>query len=218
MSWISPEAVSGTILDVALGADTPERALNVVHPRRIAWSSMLGAVADVLVRHGITEDRLPLVETREWFAKLAEAADGADEAQLKNIVRECAVFFARLRLTPTSSLRSSYSTSSARRQAQTSPRARPAQPAARPAGLPHWRRRRRSARAARCVGSSRLVARTSGGGSGIGRLRGCLAPRNDGTEMYVVHCLESHLGRWNWDTGMGDVIWHVQYEVMRDLI
>jgi hypothetical protein len=100
MSWISPEAVSGTILDVALGADTPERALNVVHPRPIAWSSMMGAVADELVRHEITEDRLPLVETREWFAKLAEAAEGADEAQLKHIVRECAAFSARLSISP----------------------------------------------------------------------------------------------------------------------
>jgi hypothetical protein len=101
MSWISPEAVSGTILDVALGADTPERALNVVHPRPIAWSSMMGAVADELVRHGITKDRLPLVETREWFAKLAGAAESADEARLKHIVRACPAFSTRLSVSPT---------------------------------------------------------------------------------------------------------------------
>jgi hypothetical protein len=86
MSWISPEAVTATIIDVALGADTPERVLNVAHPRPIEWSSMMGSVADELVRHGITKGHLPLVETSGWFAKLSETSEGADEARLKHIV------------------------------------------------------------------------------------------------------------------------------------
>jgi hypothetical protein len=99
MSWITPEAVNGMILDVALGTDTPERALNVVHPRPIEWSSMMGNVADELVRHGITKDRLPVIEMGEWFAKLSEISDGADEARLKQIVRALAAFLGHLWLT-----------------------------------------------------------------------------------------------------------------------
>jgi NAD dependent epimerase/dehydratase family enzyme len=99
MSWITPEAVNGMILDFALDTDAPERALNVVHPRPIEWSSMMGNVADELVRHGITKDRLPLVEMGEWFAKLSETSDGADEARLKQIVCAVASFLAHIWLT-----------------------------------------------------------------------------------------------------------------------
>jgi hypothetical protein len=87
ISWIPPEAVSGAILDVALGDGRPERALNVAHPRPIAWTTMVQAAADELFRLEITRDRLRVVPMSEWSAKLADAAVGADEERLKRIVR-----------------------------------------------------------------------------------------------------------------------------------
>jgi thioester reductase-like protein len=86
MSWIAPEAVSGAILDVAFGEEQPERALNVVHPRPITWSTMIEAAADELVHQQITGDRLPVVTMSDWYTKLAEAAVDADEGQIKRIV------------------------------------------------------------------------------------------------------------------------------------
>jgi thioester reductase-like protein len=87
VSWIPPEAVGGAILDVALGEGRPERTLNIAHPRPIAWTTMIQAVTDELVRLKITQDRLPVVTMSEWFTKLADAAIGADGERLKRIVR-----------------------------------------------------------------------------------------------------------------------------------
>jgi hypothetical protein len=87
MSWITPEAVGGTILDIAFGQGQPDRALNIVHPRLITWTTMINAAADQLVRQNITQDRLPCVTMGEWFTKLAEAAVEADAERLKRIVR-----------------------------------------------------------------------------------------------------------------------------------
>jgi hypothetical protein len=86
VSWITPEAVAGVILDVAFGQGWPERALNVVHPHPIAWTAMVETAADELACQKITRSRLPLVAMSEWFAKLSEAAVGADEEKLKRIV------------------------------------------------------------------------------------------------------------------------------------
>jgi hypothetical protein len=87
ITWITPEAVGGAILDVALGDGSPELALNVVHPRPIAWTVMIEAAADELVRREVTRDRLPRVPMSEWYAKLADAAVGAGAEQLERIVR-----------------------------------------------------------------------------------------------------------------------------------
>jgi hypothetical protein len=45
---------------------------------------MVGNVADGLVRHGISKDLLPLVETSDWSAALSAASEGT---RLKHIVR-----------------------------------------------------------------------------------------------------------------------------------
>jgi hypothetical protein len=86
-SWITPEGVSGALLDVALAPARPARALNAVHPRPIRWADMISAAADALVREGVTQARLPIVTASEWYAKLADVAAGADEARIKRIVR-----------------------------------------------------------------------------------------------------------------------------------
>jgi hypothetical protein len=86
ISWITPEAVSGAILDVALGPEQFELALNVAHPRPITWTMMVETAANELFRLGITRERLPLVKMDDWYAKIAGAAIGADDACLKQIV------------------------------------------------------------------------------------------------------------------------------------
>jgi hypothetical protein len=85
-SWLPFDAVCQAILDVAFAPVTPERALNLVHPRPIAWEKIMVALSQSLETLGIHE-RLALVDLQTWFAKLNEASRGADDATLRRIVR-----------------------------------------------------------------------------------------------------------------------------------
>jgi hypothetical protein len=96
-SWLPFDAVCQAILDVAFAPATPERALNLVHPRPIAWEQIMGAMSQSLETLGI-HDRLALVDLQTWFAKLTEASRGADDATLRRIVR-CSLVSTRAMLT-----------------------------------------------------------------------------------------------------------------------
>jgi hypothetical protein len=85
-SWLPFDAVCQAILDVAFAPATPERALNLVHPRPIAWEKIMGAMSQSLETLGV-HNHLALVDLQTWFAKLTEASRSADDATLRRIVR-----------------------------------------------------------------------------------------------------------------------------------
>ncbi|KAJ7625825.1 male sterility protein-domain-containing protein [Roridomyces roridus] len=43
--WLSPEAVSSTIVDAALSAKHPPFVVNLVHPRPVPWDLLMGSIA-----------------------------------------------------------------------------------------------------------------------------------------------------------------------------
>jgi NAD dependent epimerase/dehydratase family enzyme len=86
VSWLPFEAVGQAIVDVALNAETPDRALNLVHPRPVRWHMMIQSVAAELARQEVVPARLPVVSMSDWFSKLSEAAANADPKRLEQIV------------------------------------------------------------------------------------------------------------------------------------
>jgi thioester reductase-like protein len=86
-SWLPFDAVCQAIIDVAFAEATPDRALNLVHPRPVPWQKLMGHVADALGAEGVCAQRLPLVPMGEWRAKLADASASAGDAELQRIVR-----------------------------------------------------------------------------------------------------------------------------------
>ncbi|OAX30945.1 hypothetical protein K503DRAFT_870821 [Rhizopogon vinicolor AM-OR11-026] len=85
LSWIPPHAVSNAILDVAFAEQEPPIAVNLVHPRPIAWKTLMQPIADTIVERKITSNPLPLVPFSEWFVKLESSAKGASEDTMKRI-------------------------------------------------------------------------------------------------------------------------------------
>nr|GAT45909.1 acetyl-CoA synthetase-like protein [Mycena chlorophos] len=78
-AWILPEAVSQAIVDVALLPADAEQpfALNLVHPRPIAWD----AIFDVMARSA----KLPLIPIAEWVLNIAERAKNASAEDLERV-------------------------------------------------------------------------------------------------------------------------------------
>ncbi|KZP33052.1 hypothetical protein FIBSPDRAFT_371519 [Athelia psychrophila] len=95
------QAVSQTILNVAFAPDAPPIALNIVHPRPVAWSAVMRPLSDALHQHKVTPDILPLVAFKEWFAMLESSATGADEHDMGRIpALKLLEFFRRLSAAP----------------------------------------------------------------------------------------------------------------------
>jgi len=86
LSWIPPHAVSNTILDVAFAEQEPPVAVNVVHPRPIAWNALMRPVSDAIFEHKVMSNPLPLIPFSEWLEKLESAAKDASEETMKHIV------------------------------------------------------------------------------------------------------------------------------------
>ncbi|KAG1762918.1 hypothetical protein EV702DRAFT_1248408 [Suillus placidus] len=61
VSWIPPHAISNAILDVAFAEEEPPIAVNLVHPRSIAWRTLIQPVGDALVERKVTSYSVPLV-------------------------------------------------------------------------------------------------------------------------------------------------------------
>jgi hypothetical protein len=85
-SWLPTDGVSQAILDVTFGNETPELALNLVHPRPTPWHHIMEMTSDHLLQSGVTTERLPLVTVDEWFSKLSEASANASDEIMKRIV------------------------------------------------------------------------------------------------------------------------------------
>ncbi|KAJ7693172.1 hypothetical protein B0H17DRAFT_1168921 [Mycena rosella] len=62
VAWITPEAVSGTIVDAALNTATSPFALNLVHPRPVTWDAVMSSMARAAQR--------PLIPFADWVHQL----------------------------------------------------------------------------------------------------------------------------------------------------
>ena len=82
-----PHAVSQTILDVAWSTESPA-ALNVVHPRPVAWNSVISSINEAIVEVGVAPTYLPLVDFQTWFSKLENHATDPSPETLHNIVSD----------------------------------------------------------------------------------------------------------------------------------
>ncbi|KAJ7055851.1 putative aminoadipate reductase [Mycena amicta] len=79
VSWLPSEAVAQGIVDVAL-LDRPEQAftaVNLVHPKPVAWDAVMGAMARVA--------QLPLVPIEQWLEQLDRSAKDASAQDMENI-------------------------------------------------------------------------------------------------------------------------------------
>ncbi|KAG1900203.1 putative aminoadipate reductase [Suillus fuscotomentosus] len=85
LSWIPTHAVSNAILDVAFAKEEPPVAVNLVHPRPVAWGTLMRPVADAISERKITSAPLPLVPFSEWFEKVESSAKNASEANIKRV-------------------------------------------------------------------------------------------------------------------------------------
>jgi len=86
VAWLPTDAVSGAILDVALGKDKPPIAINVVHPRPVEWEALMKPISDALFAKNITREPLPLIPSAEWYHRLEKHAVNANEETIKRVV------------------------------------------------------------------------------------------------------------------------------------
>ncbi|OAX35330.1 acetyl-CoA synthetase-like protein [Rhizopogon vinicolor AM-OR11-026] len=62
-----------------------QRNVNLVHPRPIAWKTLMRPVADAIFERKITGSPLPLVPFSEWLVKLESSTKGASEETIKRV-------------------------------------------------------------------------------------------------------------------------------------
>jgi thioester reductase-like protein len=75
VSWVSFDAASRVILEVAFSPQKLERTLGVTHPRALTWEDTFTHISDALTIFNITREPLPLVPFSAWIDKLDEAAN-----------------------------------------------------------------------------------------------------------------------------------------------
>lgn len=86
VSWLPGPAVAKILLDVAFSPGRmAEPALNVVHPRPVAWDYVMSAVNESLIEEGVLQRPLPLIKFSEWFDLLQ--ALGPSTTNIKEVVR-----------------------------------------------------------------------------------------------------------------------------------
>ncbi|KIM56982.1 hypothetical protein SCLCIDRAFT_1219816 [Scleroderma citrinum Foug A] len=85
VAGLPTDAVSGTILDVALGEDEPPIMINVVHPRPVEWEALMKTIGDALFAKNVTREPLPIIHSAEWYHRLEEHAVNANEAKMKRV-------------------------------------------------------------------------------------------------------------------------------------
>lgn len=85
LTWIPPHAVSNAILDVAFAEEEPPVVVNLVHPRPIAWGTVMRPVANAIAEYKVTRVPLPVVPFSEWLGKLELSAKDASEENIQRI-------------------------------------------------------------------------------------------------------------------------------------
>ncbi|OAX39503.1 hypothetical protein K503DRAFT_689488, partial [Rhizopogon vinicolor AM-OR11-026] len=73
------------ILDVAFAEEEPPIAVNIVHPRPVAWTALMHPIADAIFQRKITGVLLPLIPFSEWLEKLELSAENTSIENLKRI-------------------------------------------------------------------------------------------------------------------------------------
>ena len=86
VAWLPTDAVSGAILDIALGGDEPPLMVNVVHPRPVEWEALMRPISEALFAKNITAEPLPLVPSAEWYHRLEKYAVNVNEGKIKRVV------------------------------------------------------------------------------------------------------------------------------------
>jgi hypothetical protein len=81
------DGVAQSIIDVVRHKESP-RALNIVHPRPVAFNDLMKAVNEGLAAEGIVTSKLPILPIQEWFALLEARATGAKDEDIKEIVSD----------------------------------------------------------------------------------------------------------------------------------
>ncbi|KAF7341008.1 Acetyl-CoA synthetase-like protein [Mycena sanguinolenta] len=77
VAWITPEAVSHAIIDAALSPETPPFAINLVHPRPVAWDFVMSNLASTV--------HLPLIPFGEWVQQLKDLSTTATAKDIEKI-------------------------------------------------------------------------------------------------------------------------------------
>jgi thioester reductase-like protein len=90
-SWTPFDVVSQAILDVALASGMPEKALNLVHPCPVSWSTIMRTVANVFLEERITTHPLPLLSVADWVEKLTKLSANPDADTLQRVVSQHAL-------------------------------------------------------------------------------------------------------------------------------
>ncbi|KAG2133342.1 putative aminoadipate reductase [Suillus clintonianus] len=85
LSWIPTYAVSNAILDVAFAEEEPPIAINLVHPRPVAWKTLMRPVADAIFERKITSVSLPFIPFSEWSEKVELSAKNPSEQNIQRI-------------------------------------------------------------------------------------------------------------------------------------
>lgn len=81
------QAVSQVILEVAFATEAPSIALNIVHPKPVAWSTVMQPISEALYKADLTSQVLPLITSKHWFEMLEQRERGADEKDMSRVVR-----------------------------------------------------------------------------------------------------------------------------------
>jgi hypothetical protein len=71
---------------VAFAEAEPPIAVNLVHPRPIAWKTLMQPVADRIFELKITSNPIALAPFSDWLEKLESSAKDASEETIKRIV------------------------------------------------------------------------------------------------------------------------------------
>ncbi|KAJ7360799.1 putative aminoadipate reductase [Mycena albidolilacea] len=77
VAWITPEAVSHTIVDAALSAEELPFAVNLVHPRPVPWDFVISTMANTA--------QLPLTPFADWVQQLQARSSRATAEDIERI-------------------------------------------------------------------------------------------------------------------------------------
>ncbi|KAF7303443.1 Acetyl-CoA synthetase-like protein [Mycena indigotica] len=75
VAWLPPEAVAQAIVDVALLKTEQPFAVNLVHPRPVAWDFVFGAISQRL--------KLLILPMAQWLARVEERSRDASEGDME---------------------------------------------------------------------------------------------------------------------------------------
>jgi len=86
VSWLPMDAVSDAILDIGFSVEQPPIAVNIVHPRSVAWTAVMQNLRKILIQEkGLDSDALQIVPYSHWLSKLEDHAKAPSEEDLRNV-------------------------------------------------------------------------------------------------------------------------------------